>query len=402
MAFSFFRRLPANPITSKAVLAVPTALLLGVALLATGCHPAVKDPNDPKFVVAEKGTWQITRSDLDKEIGSYLQQHQMTMDQVGQANKPKLETFMLDNMVLKKLILDRAASMQLKDVDSDVAKQLDAIKGRVPPGENLDDKLKEVGLTEDELKQRIHDQVVISKVMDAEAFTDSAPTEQEISDFYMKNKEKFDIPPQVRASVVVVLVDDKATPAEKAAKKKAIDKAHDRVAKGEEFSKVATEVSEDKTTGPRGGDLGWFRKGQNEEQFDAVAFNTKTGTVSSVFETPMGYQFIKVTDSHPGGIASLADASATISKYLTELKKRQQEAAYTDKLLADSSVTYFITRADLKAPSAPPAGGAAPDAQGAPAPAPDAQSAPAPAPAPDASAAPAPASAPAPATPPTH
>jgi parvulin-like peptidyl-prolyl isomerase len=401
MAFSFFRRLPANPITSKAALAVPAALFLSVALLATGCHPAVKDPNDPKFVVAEKGNWQITRGDLDKEIGSYLQQHQMTMDQVGPANRPKLETFMLDNMVLKKLILDHAASLQLKDVDQDVTKQLDTIKGRVPPGEKLEDKLKEVGLTEDELKQRIHDQVVISKVMDIEAFKDSTPSEQEVSDFYMKNKEKFDIPPQVRASRVLILVDEKATPAEKAAKKKAIDKAHDRVVKGEEFSKVATEVSEDKYSAPRGGDINWFRKGENEEQFDAVAFSTKTGAVSAVFETPMGYQFIKVTDAHPGGIASLADASATISKYLSEMKKRQQEAAYTDKLLADSGVTYHITRVDLKAP-APPAAGASPDAQAAPAP--DAQAAPAPAPdagTPAPAAASAPTSAAAPATPPT-
>ncbi len=61
--------------------------------------------------MAEKGNWTITRAELDKEIGAYLQQHQMTLDQVGQANIPKLETFMLDNMVLKKLILDQAATL---------------------------------------------------------------------------------------------------------------------------------------------------------------------------------------------------------------------------------------------------------------------------------------------------
>jgi len=360
--------------------------------MATGCHPAVKDPNDPKFVVAEKGNWQITRGELDKEIGSYLQQHQMTMDQVGLANRPKLETFMLDNMVLKKLILEKGAAMQLKDVDADTQKQIDAIKSRVPPGDNFADELKKVGLTEDELKQRIHDQVIISKVMDAEAFKNSAPTEQEISDFYTKNKEKFNTPPQMRASRVLILVDEKATPAEKAAKKKLIDKAHDRVVKGEEFSKVATEVSEDKYSAPRGGDIDWFRRGQNEPQFDDIAFNTKTGTVSAVFETPLGFQFIKVTDSKQGGIASLAEASPTITRYLTEMKKREEETAYTDKLLADSGVKFYLTMVDLKAPAAPPAAGG-PGAQAAP-PAADAPAA-APAPAPDASAPSTPAPAPA-------
>ena len=386
MAFSFFRRPRVDSTPFKNLFTLPIALILGVALLATGCHPRVKDPNDPKFIVAEKGNWQITRGDLNKEIASYLQQHGMTMDQVGLANQPKLETFMLENMVLKKLILEHAATMQLKDVDADEAKAIDAIKSRVPPGQNFDDELKKVGMTEDDLKSRIHDQIVISKVMDAQAFKNSAPTEKEVSDFYTQNKDKFNVPPKLRASRVLVMVDEKATPADKAAKKKIIDKAHDRVAHGEEFSKVATEVSEDRYSAPRGGDINWFAQGENEKEFDAVAFNTKTGAVSAVFETPMGYQFLKVTDSQPGGIASLADASATITKYLTEMKKRQDEAAYTEKLLDDKSVTFYITRGDLHAPAAPPAGAL------------DAQGGPAPAPAPDAAApAPAPATPPAPA-----
>ncbi len=385
MAISLFRRLRVPSFTLKAYLGLPFALLVGAVLVTTGCHPRVTDPKDPKFIVAEKGDWQITRADLDKEIGSYLQQHQMTIDQVGQANVPKLETFMLDNMVLRKLLLDKAATMQLKDVDKDEAAQLDAIKGRVPPGQDLETELKTVGLTLDELKKRIHEEVVISKVLEAEAYKDSTPTEAEVSDFYTKNQDKFNIPPQIRASRVLLLVDDKTTPADKAAKKKAIDKAHDEVVKGAEFSKVASEVSEDQYSKARGGDMSWFKQGENEPEFDAVAFNTKTGTVSAVFETQLGYQFVKVTDSKPGGTASLADASPTITKYLTEKKRRDEEEAYTTKLLADSDVKFYLVRVDLHAPSAPPAGApSAPpaEASAAPAaPAPDAQQAPAPAPA---------------------
>ena len=355
MAHSLFRRRRASSFSSKTASRLPVALLLGVALLASGCHPRVTDPNDPKFIVAEKGNWQITRAQLDAEINAYLQQHQMTLDQVGQANVPKLQTFMLDNMVLKKLILDQAATLQLTDVDKDVNTEFEAIKGRVPPGQNFDDELKSVGLTEDQLKQRIHDQVVIGKVLQMEAFKNDTPTEAEISDFYMKNKDKFNVPPQVRASRILILVDDKATPAEKAAKRKEIDKAHDRVTHGEDFSKVATEVSEDRYSAPRGGDVNWFKRGENEPQFDDVAFSTKTGTVSAVFESAAGFEFLKVTDIQPGGIASLAEASPTIAKYLTEMKRRQEEDEYTKKILADGGVTFHITMVDLTAPAAPPA-----------------------------------------------
>src|SRR5260370_2074805 len=149
---------------------VLTALLLAGAELLAGCHRAVTDPKDPKFIVAEKGDWQITRGQLDTEITNFLQQNQMTPEQVGPANMPKLETKMLDNLVLKKLILAKAATLQLKDVDKTEAAELEAIKGRIPPGQDLDQQLKKVGLTLDELKRRIHEKVLIVKVLQTEAF----------------------------------------------------------------------------------------------------------------------------------------------------------------------------------------------------------------------------------------
>jgi len=95
-----------------AVLSLPAALLVGVAFLASGCHPAITDPKDPKFIVAEKGNWKITRADLDAEMGDYLKQHQMTVEQIGPAKMPMFETAMLDNMVLKKIFLEKAARFQ--------------------------------------------------------------------------------------------------------------------------------------------------------------------------------------------------------------------------------------------------------------------------------------------------
>src|SRR5450755_1215415 len=90
----------------KKFLALPALLLAGAALLA-GCHPAVKDPTDPKFVVAEKGDWQIQRSELNTEVASFLKQHQATAEQVGPSKMPMVETMLLKNLVLKKLLLDK-------------------------------------------------------------------------------------------------------------------------------------------------------------------------------------------------------------------------------------------------------------------------------------------------------
>jgi peptidyl-prolyl cis-trans isomerase C len=336
--------------SSKDFLVLSALLLAGVALLA-GCHPAVTDPNDPKFIVAEKGTWQITNGELDAEVASYLKQHQATPEQVGPAKMPMVKTVMLKNMVLKKLLLDKAAALPVKDTEKEEATELDQLKGPASDAE-FAAQLKTAGLTLDDLKKKIHEKVLISKVLEAEAFKNIDPTDQEINDIYLKNKDSFNLPAKVRASRILVLVDDKTTPAQKAAAKKAIDQAHARVVHGEDFSKVAMEVSQDQYSAPKGGDINFFQRGENEPGFDDVAFNTKQGAVSPVFQTSLGYQFLKVTDIKPAGVVPVADARGYISSKLREMKMEEQSQAYAKKVLADSGVIYHLTLVDPPAQAA--------------------------------------------------
>jgi parvulin-like peptidyl-prolyl isomerase len=342
-----FRPQPATSGFRPAFSAALAALLVGAALSTSSCHQAVTDPNDPKFIVAEKGDWTITRAQLTDQINAFLKANNKAISDVPPAKMPMLETEMLQNMVLKKLILEQAATLPLKDVDKDEAGILAELKGHFPTEADFDGQLKTAGMTLDELKKQIHENVLIQKTMELEAFHDIQPTDQEIDDFYMKNKDKFDVPDKIRASRVVIMVDQAATPAQKAAKKKEIDKAHARVLKGEDFSKVASEVSEDQYSKPKGGDIGYFQKGENEADFDDVAFATKPGMVSPVFETPMGYEFLKVTDVHPGGDISVAQARDSIAKYLSEAKESQEEKDYTTKLLASSGVKFHLVQVNL-------------------------------------------------------
>jgi peptidyl-prolyl cis-trans isomerase C len=334
-------------------------LLAAIALLATSCHPRATNPHDPKFIVAEKGDWTITRAQLDKEMNSYMQQRQVTPQQVG-SRMPILETVVLKNMILEKIILARAATLPLKDVDQEEKAAYAQIKSRFPTEQDFQTQMKQANLTDDEFKKQIHEEVLIHKVLEMEAMQNTDPTDQQVNDFYLQHKDLFNEPPKLRASRVLVMVDAKATPAEKSAKKKVIDAAHARVAKGEDFSKVAMQVSEDRYSAPKGGDIGFFQRGENEAQFDDIAFNLKPGVLSPVFETPMGYQFIKVTDTHPGGPVSVADARSSIAEHLKQENTNRQEQDYTQKLLKDSGVAYHITLVD---PPAPPAGASLPPDQ---------------------------------------
>jgi peptidyl-prolyl cis-trans isomerase C len=65
-----------------------------------------------------------------------------------------------------------------------------------------------------------------------------------------------------------------------------------RVKAGEDFAKVATELSKDPAG--EGGDLGWFTKDRMVPEFSAVAFKLKPGEVSDPVKTQFGWHIIKV------------------------------------------------------------------------------------------------------------
>ncbi len=340
-------------------------LLASIALAVAGCHPRISDPHDPNFIVAEEpGVWTITRAQLDHELNGLLKERNTSPAQIGATNMPIVETEVLRRMALEKVLLARAAKRNFPDADKLAQDAFVRIKGRFPSEQEFQNRLKQTGLTEDDLKKSIHDQVVIEELLKADAVHDAEPTDKEVNDFYLGHKNLFQVPLKLRASRVLVVVDEKATAAQKAEKKKIIDAAHARVVKGEDFSKVAGEVSDDRYSAPRGGDIGYFQHGENEPQFDDVAFASKVGQLSPVFETPMGYQFIKVTEIKPAGLLTIDEARQPIAENLQKMKIDQQKEAYAEKLLKESNVKYDIPLTDPPANPGPPTGdtGAPPSA----------------------------------------
>jgi parvulin-like peptidyl-prolyl isomerase len=64
---------------------------------------------------------------------------------------------------------------------------------------------------------------------------------------------------------------------------------------GEDFGKVASEISEDPGSKAKGGELGWVKKGEMVPQFEEALFSLKRGEVSpEPVRTPFGYHAIKV------------------------------------------------------------------------------------------------------------
>jgi peptidyl-prolyl cis-trans isomerase D len=114
------------------------------------------------------------------------------------------------------------------------------------------------------------------------------------------------------AHVLVPVPQTGGSEAEDKARARAADVIR-RARAGEDFARLAAEVSEDPGSKSKGGDLGWISKGEMVPAFEAVAFKLGKGELTAEpVRTPFGFHAIKVIDVRPGGRKPLKDVAAQI------------------------------------------------------------------------------------------
>ncbi len=103
-----------------------------------------------------------------------------------------------------------------------------------------------------------------------------------------------------------------------------------RLVNGEDFAKVAAEVSTDTATKNSGGDLGWFAKGTQDPELEAVAFSMKVGEFSQPVKTQNGYEIIQVLAHTPIPLDATQYAQA-------------QQTAFSDWLTKERTAYKVVT-----------------------------------------------------------
>lgn len=102
-----------------------------------------------------------------------------------------------------------------------------------------------------------------------------------------------------RASHIMVKIEENASPADSLAAYRKAVQIRERLLKGEDFAKVAKEVSEDPSAKDNSGDLGFFSAFRMIYPFEDMAYKIKVGQLSPVFRTQFGYHILKVTGERP-------------------------------------------------------------------------------------------------------
>ena len=143
-----------------------------------------------------------------------------------------------------------------------------------------------------------------------------------------------------------------------------------RLKDGEDFAKVAGEVSKD--PGSKGGDLGWFTKDRMVPEFADAAFKLEPGQLSEPVKSQFGWHIIQVQEKREKKFPSLDEVRDQVSRYVVQKAQSEQIVALREK----AKIERFDKAADVTpapAGATPAPTGTAPAPAGAtPAPKPDA------------------------------
>lgn len=310
------------------------------ALLFTGC--GIKDQN----AIIKINDKAITQAEYDKLIDQSIAQSPFGKMGDLKGNKDGFLYLMTEQRVINQLIIQelleqeadaRGIKVSNKDVDEALKKIIDQMGGK----EQLMNILKQNGVNVSDFKKDVKNQVKMQKLANSAGKIEV--TDKECADFYKKNPDKFKNPEQVRASHILIAANEyqlgedlkakskkeipteelKAKVKDMVTEKKALaDKlAKELKADNSKFAQYAKKYSDDTESAKRGGDLGFFAKGQMVPEFAKIAFSTKPNTVSDVVKTQYGYHIILVQDRREPSVTPYEKAKSDIQDYLTTEKQ---------------------------------------------------------------------------------
>jgi peptidyl-prolyl cis-trans isomerase D len=175
-------------------------------------------------------------------------------------------------------------------------------------------------------------------------------TEEELRASYEENQASYSHPEQRRASHILFRMQPDASDEEKARLRGVAESVLGRARNGEEFAGLAQAYSQDPVSAARGGDLGFFGRGEMVPPFDAAAFDTPVGQLAEgVVESNFGFHVILVTDARDVGVMPFEEVKEEIRQTLRLRRAQELVASEAQRLrgeLTDASMLEQVAQAN--------------------------------------------------------
>jgi parvulin-like peptidyl-prolyl isomerase len=271
----------------------------------------------------------------------------------------------VDQLISKTLVLQAARDAKITADPKVVAASIDEQRSQLGGPEAFAKALAAAGLTEQELVQKETDRLIIQKYLETEMTKRAAVSDADAKAYYDANPKEFAHPEEVKVRMILVKVNPAADPKEEAALKARAEDARKRVTSGEDFAKVASEISDDPSKAKGGEIPTWIQKGRMLPDLEGPVWALKPGEVSQVLRSKYGYHIFKMESRRDAGQTSFAEVEPTLVSFLKNRKVDDAIQGVIQERRAKAKIEALdpAVKAALEpppAPAAPKSGTAAP------------------------------------------
>jgi peptidyl-prolyl cis-trans isomerase C len=212
----------------------------------------------------------------------------------------------MDTLIFMELVHAYTATLKVECPAEDLAKlKADVAKAAVERKMPVEQFMKEMGLTED----RLRDQVMFKK------YADDTTSKEKVAAFVKGNASYFN-GTKVQASHVLIKCEPLTSTKDQKAAITKLEKIAADVKAGTTTFEAAAKAHSACPSSAKGGDLGEFTFDRMVPPFAMAAFGMKVGEVSPVVRTRFGFHLIKVTKTTPGSDAATPRASMVAEQAL--------------------------------------------------------------------------------------
>jgi len=294
-------------------------------------------------IVARVNDKLITQSEFDKRLAATRQGR----------NDPNTRIVVLEDMIKEKLLEERAKEMSVSASDEEIDAAVARVKAQynLSTDQEFENALAQTGLTKDELKRQMRENITLQKVIGREVASRIDQSDDALRLEYERQKEKlYALPENARVSEIVL----KFSPSDPADRQQAAERAEElrqRLTKGAPFADLAKEFSQG-TTKDRGGDLGVVQKGELVESLDNGIFVNPPAEYPAPVVTSDSIHLFRVTERKAAGYRPFAEVKEDLKKRISDDLYEKRFTEYMEHLRREAYVKIYdpdLAKADLDA-----------------------------------------------------
>jgi peptidyl-prolyl cis-trans isomerase SurA len=284
--------------------------------------------------IITKGEMERTRQGIEQEFRQQGLNGSRLTDAVREQQKNTLR-----DQIDQLLLVQRGKDLSI-NVDPEVTRRIAQIQlqSKISDTDKFHDYIREqTGMTFEDFRDQMKKQALTQRVISDEISSRMSVPEADLKKYYDEHQTEFVREEQVFLSQLLVSTEGKTPEQAAAAQKKAADLVA-RAKKGEKFSDLARDNSDDTATARDGGQLPPYKRSDHllVKDIEDMVFAMKKGGVTDPIKTPQGLLILKVDERFEAGQASFEEVKNEINEKLAGPKMEPKVREYLTRLREDA------------------------------------------------------------------